>query len=226
MRRSFGLASTALLYFALASAPLAQTTGTPPKAQGSQSQDSLADAARKNRPKDAQVASKRTWTDDDFEHTGDKGSSASALRGMTPEGAAEAVRKFRSLDQQEIGAAVLKQANAPDVSFPDRKNWEQSLFEAKQAWVDQVARMDGHRDAAKDARDEELRLAIGAQRNFYRIADEGIEKARAVNDPILKAHLEYKRRLDSCRAMSGDLRQSCVEAADRFMWQMQRDGSW
>jgi hypothetical protein len=43
----------------------------------------------------------------------------------------------------------------------------------------------------------ELRLAEGAQRNFYRIADEGIQKARAVNDPILKAHLEYQRRLDS-----------------------------
>lgn len=224
MRYTLSVASAVLVYFTPASSALAQTTETPAKAQESKSQDSLADLARTNRSKDAQVSAKRVWTDDDFESAGDRRSPAE--RGTTQEGAAEAVRKFRSLDRQEIGSAVLKQAKAPDVNFPERRNWEQRLFEVKQAWVDQVARLDAHKDSNKDVRDEELRLAEGARNNFYHIADEGIEKARAVNDPILKAHLEYKRRLDSCKSMSGDLYQSCTEGADRFKWQMQRDGSW
>ena len=225
LRHRFARAAALLVCLALGSSARAQTTNSQPQDTKSQ-QESLGDAARKNRPKDAKISAKRVWTTDDFESAGDRPSSVDGVNGGNQANPEDTVRAFRSLDQQQIGTAVLRSANAPDVAFPDRKDWEQRLFEAKQAWIDQVARVAAHKDANKYVQDEELRLATGAQRNFYRIANEGIEKARAVDDPILKAHLEYQRRLESCKSMSGDLYMTCVQGADQFKWQMQRDGSW
>jgi hypothetical protein len=227
VRHALCVISVVLTCFLLASSALPQGTDAQAESKDSKpQQESLGDLARKNRPKDAQISKKRVWTSDDFEPRDDKDSPTSASGATTQENDQDIVRKFRLLDKQEIGLAVLKEANAPDVNFSDRRDWEQRLFEAKQAWVDQVARLDAHKDSNKDVRDEELRLAMGAQKNFYRVADEGIEKARAVNDPILKAHLEYQRRLDSCKVMSGDLYQTCAFSADKFKSQMQQDGSW
>jgi hypothetical protein len=212
-----------LLYLILASGAMAQTTETQTKTQETKGQDSLANAARKNRPKDAPMTTKRVWTDDDFSSAKE---SSTTITGTSQESASETLRKFLSLGKEELGAAVLKLANAPDVVFFDRRNWEQKLFEAKQAWLDQVDRMVAHKDSAKDAQDEEIRLARGAQKTFERIAHDGIQQARAVNDPVLKAHLQYQRQLDFCKQTTGDLLQKCQDSLDQLKWQMQREGTW
>ena len=222
-----GIAATLLFCRVLGPRTTVQTAGNQANPQQPQpQQEPLGDLARELRAKDTPVSTKRVWTTDDLGSPRDEPSSGENPTETTQESAEAAIRQFRSLDQSEIGAVVLKQANAPNGTFPDRKDWEQRLFDAKQAWIDQVAPLDAHRDANKYVQDEELRLADGAQRNFYRIANEGIERARAVNDPILKAHLEYQRRLDFCKSMTGDLYLRCVDGADTFKRQMQRDGSW
>jgi len=197
--------------------------GSQPTSLGALAQ-SIADVARKNQTKDAHVTAKRVWTSDDFPSTGEKESTVPLSK--TPESASETLREFRSLDKEELGAAVLKMASAPDVDFPDRRNWEQKLFEAKQAWIDQVDRMMAHKDSSKDVLDTEIRLTQGAQSSFERISGEGIQQARAVNDPALKAHLQYRRQMDFCRQTTGDLLHSCLASLDELKWKMQREGIW
>jgi len=184
----------------------------------------IADVARKNQTKDAHITAKRVWTSDDFSSTGEEESTVPLTQ--TPESVSETLREFRALDKEKLGAAVLKMANAPDVNFPDRRNWEQELFEAKQAWMDQLDRMVGHKDSSKDSQNTEIQLAQGAKSNFERISEQGIQQARAVNDPSLKAHLEYQRRLDFCRQTSGDLLGTCLAGLDQFKRKMQREGIW
>jgi len=150
------------------------------------SQDSVADVARKNRSKD-QTVTKRVWTNDDV-------ASASSTEPNTPqketrESESATVEWFRMLDRHELGVGVLRRAGAPDVDFPKRRDWEQSLLEAENAWSDQVDRMVAHKESSKASQEEELRLAVGKQRIFERIEAEGIEKAKAEADPVLKAHL-------------------------------------
>jgi len=205
------------LVMALTTTALAQTNENPEK-----SQDSLADSARKNRPKDMQIARKRVWTNDDLQATSNNESSS--LMGTSQESASETLQKFRSLGKEELGTAILKLSDAPNVTFPERRNWEQRLFEAKQAWLDQVHRMVGHKDSSKDAQDEEVRLAQGARRNFERIANEGVQQARAVNDPVLKAHLQYQRQLDFCKQTTGELLEKCLASVEQLKRQMQREG--
>jgi hypothetical protein len=212
------IALAAFIYFTLPSGAKGQTAENPPKTQ-----DSLAEIARKNRSKDTQISTKRAWTDDDFSPANQ--SSADGKRTPKSTGS-ESLREFRSLDKEALGKAVLRAANAPDANFADRRNWEQRLFDAKQAWLDQVDRMVGHEDSSKDAKDEEIRLAQAAQRNFERIADKGIQQARAVNDPTLKIHLEYQRQLDFCKQTTGDLLRKCLASADQLKLQMQREGTW
>jgi hypothetical protein len=55
-------------------------------------QDSLADAARKNRPADAEVTTERSWTSDDMASAR---VSVQAPPPKTPEEASETIRKFR-----------------------------------------------------------------------------------------------------------------------------------
>jgi hypothetical protein len=187
-----------------------------------EAQDSLAEAARKNRPKGAQVTPKRVWTNDDVRSANEtKGTTPE----ITPESAPETLQKFRLLGKEDLGAAVLKMSGV-NVDFLNRKDWEQRLFESKQTWLLQVDRMTAHKDAAKDVRDEELRLALGAQRNFERISGEGAQQARAVNDPVLRAHLDYQRQQDFCKQTSGDLLFRCEAGLDELKLKMQREGIW
>jgi hypothetical protein len=79
---------------------------------------------------------------------------------------------------------------------------------------------------AKDSRDEELRLAVGAQRTFERISQEGVKQARAVNDPVLKAHLDYQRQQDFCKQTTGDLLFKCQASLEELKLKMQREGTW
>jgi hypothetical protein len=125
-------------------------------------QDWVADAARKNRQNTAQTARKKVWTNDDLPST--------IVPEILPKGPAtplsdsEILRQFKLLGKEELAAAVLKRAGAPNADFPERKNWEQRLFDAKQSWVDQVDRVEGHKDASKASEEDEIRLALGAQR--------------------------------------------------------------
>jgi hypothetical protein len=185
-------------------------------------QDSLADTARKNRSKDAPVTTKRSWTSDDMASARDTDQVAPP---KTPEEASETLRQFRLLGKEELGTAILRIAGA-NVDFPNRKDWEQKLFDAKQAWLLQVDRMVADKDAAKDSRDDELRQAIGTQRNFERIKSEGIQQARAVNDPVLKAHLAYQRQQEFCKQTTGDLLTDCLASLDQLKWKIQREGIW
>jgi hypothetical protein len=121
---------------------------------------------------------------------------------------------------------VLKMANAPDVDFPNRTDWEERLFAAKRAWLDQLGRMEGHKDSSHNARDTETRLTHGARLCFEGISGEGVQQARAVNDPVLKAHLDYQRQLDFCRQTAGDFLRRCLASVDELKWQMEREGTW
>jgi hypothetical protein len=187
-------------------------------------QDSVADAAQKNRAKDTKVSSKRVWTNDDIASA--KSPEELALQKETPESASAALHKFRMLGKEELGAGVLQQAGAPNVDFPNRKDWEQRLFEAKQAWANQIDRMEGHKDASQASQEEELRLAVGKQRIFERMRAEGVEQARAEKDPVLKARRAYKRQEDFCKQTSGDLRDRCEIGLDQLKLKMQREGIW
>jgi hypothetical protein len=187
------------------------------------SQDSVADAARKNRSKD-QTASKRVWTNDDVASANSPESTAPKKE--TKESESATVERFRMLDRYELGVGVLRNAGAPDVNFPKRRDWEQKLFEAKNAWSDQVDRMVAHKDSSKASQEEELRLAIGKQNIFERIEAEGIEQAKAETDPVVKAHLAYKRQQDSCTGWTGEYRDRCDEALANMRSKMQQEGIW
>lgn len=180
-----------------------------------------AEQTRKDKPKDTQTT-KRVWTNDDFSSTG----TGASIPDKIPDSASSTLEKFRHLGKEDLGAAVLKMANAPDVDFADRRNWEQRLFEAKQAWLDQLERMEGHKNSSKDVRDTEIRLTQGAHSNFERIAGEGIQQARAVNDPKLKAHLQYEKQADFCRGATGAFLQQCIATLDRIKSQAQQEGNW
>jgi hypothetical protein len=187
-------------------------------------QDSVADAARKNHPKDAQAATKRVWTDDDFSATGAKESTAPQAK--TQESPSEILRKFRYMDKEELSAAVLKRANAPNVDFPRRKDWEQRLLDAKNAWSDQVDRMVGHKDSNNEVQAVETRLAQTAQQTFERTEADFIQQARAVADPMLRARLEYERQRESCLVNNGKYLDSCLAALEVRKAQMQKEGTW
>ena len=184
-------------------------------------QNSLADIARKNRPKDARPTPKRVWTNDDIASSNVSDESSQKTKNSD----SETLEKFRSLAKEQLGDAVLRMSGI-DVDFPNRKDWEQRLFDAKQAWVLQIDRTIAHKDAAKDSRDEELRLAIGAKRIFERIRDEGVEQARATKDPVLKAHLDYRRQEEFCKQTSGDLQIRCQESLEQLRIKMEREGTW
>ncbi len=185
-------------------------------------QESVADAARKNRSKD-QTVTKRVWTNDDVAPAS---SPEPNLKQETKENVSATLERFRMLGRYDLGVAVLKRAGAPDLDFPKRRDWEQKLFDAKQAWIDQVNRMYAHKDANQASLDEELRLAVGKQRIFEHIEAEGIEQAKAVTDPVLKAHLAYKRQLDSCTGATGQYREMCDEALEQMKSKMRREGIW
>jgi hypothetical protein len=187
------------------------------------SQESVADAARKNRSKD-QTPAKRVWTNDDIAST--NSTEPDTSKKETKESVSATLERFRMLDKYALGVAILRQAGAPDVDFPKRRDWEQKLFEAKQAWIEQVNRMDAHKDSSQASQQEELRLAIGKQRIFEQIEAEGTQQARAETDPVLKAHLAYKRQLDSCTGATGRFRDLCDEALAQMKSKMQQEGIW
>ncbi len=87
----------------------------------------------------------------------------------------EALDRFRLMDKEKLGRAVLTMAQA-DVAFPGRKNWEQALFDAKQEWMRQLDRAEAHQGTSTSS--EEVHLAEAAEANFERVRSAGIESAR------------------------------------------------
>jgi hypothetical protein len=196
----------------------------PDRPQTNAENQSLGELARQRRPTEAQTTTKQVWTSDDFRSASE---DEAPIAAKTQEGSAsETLEKFRLLGKEELGTAVLRRGNAPNVDFPSRKDWEERVFEAKQTWLDQVDRMVAHKDSDKDSQNTEIRLAQGAQKNFERIAAEGVLQARAVNDPALKAHLQYQRQQEFCKQTTGDLLEKCLASLDQLKWQMQREGIW
>jgi hypothetical protein len=163
---------------------------------------------------------KRVWTNDDF-----LSRNESALP-TAEESASETLIKFRLLDKKELGAAVLRRGKAPNVEFSDRNSWEQKLFEAKRVWLDQIDRMMAHKESNKYLLASETALAEKAHDSFERIAEEGMESARAENNPKLKAQLHYKRQLESCNRSTGDFRAICLSRLAQLKFQMGQDGQW
>ncbi len=188
------------------------------------SQESVADAARKSRAKDQTTVTKRVWTNDDVASASSP--EPSSPKQETRESVSAILERFRMLDRHELGVGVLRKAGAPDVDFPNRREWEQKLLDAKQAWIDQVDRMVAHKDASQASQEEELRLAVGKKRIFERIEAEGIEQARAQTDPVAKAHLAYKRQLENCTGATGQFRDWCDESLEQMKSKMQREGIW
>ena len=191
-------------------------------------QDSPAQQAGKNKPKDAQVTKKRVWTNDDFSSTGNAGASESVLAPQSPTSALEG---FRNLSKEELGAAVLKMAKV-NVDFPGRGDWERRLFDAKQAMVDQAERMEGHKDANLDVQRQEIQKAQDATTRFKMIAGEGIQKAQAESDPKLKAHLRYEDLAGECLQYSPSVingvnaSEECYARLESLKRQMLEEGTW
>lgn len=173
------------------------------------------------------------WTNDDFLYPGDVGPSTSVVAPQSPTGALD---EFRNLSSEELGAAVLKMAEA-DVNFPGRGNWEQRLFDAKQAMVDQAERLEGHKDANLDVQRQEIQNSQDATTKFKAIAGEGIQKAKAESDPKLKAHLQYEEWASQCSQYSSSVQtvgpnagvnasEECYAGLTNFKAQMQQEGTW
>lgn len=83
-----------------------------------------------------------------------------------------------------------------------------------------------HKDSNQSVKDTEIGLIRKAQLNFESIRNDGIQQARGVTYPFLKAHMEYEQRVDSCQQASGDCVVSCLYSADLFKYQMQTEGTW
>jgi hypothetical protein len=96
---------------------------------------SVADAARQNRPKDAKVTSKRVFTDDDFEHSAsaDGVSAATTSKQQLSDSMENAQRTIGSVEdktERELANDV-----AGEVQFPGRPEWEHKLYLKKQAQI-------------------------------------------------------------------------------------------
>jgi hypothetical protein len=86
----------------------------------------------------------------------------------------EVIEQFRALDRIELGRAVLKMANA-DVPFPGRADWEWRLFWAKQEWLRQLDRLQGH--IGTQSAPEENRLTEKASLTYRQTSGEGSRRA-------------------------------------------------
>lgn len=90
---------------------------------------SLADAARANRAKDAKPTAKRVWTDDDIQHSSPSaGTQASPTRQKNYKAeATAALEHAKGLTAREIANQIVK-----DIQFPGRPEWETKLYDQSQ----------------------------------------------------------------------------------------------
>jgi hypothetical protein len=214
---------------------LAQQSSNAPVATQAQS---LGDIARKNQADKAAAAKANPVSVPVHELQGNSLQQEISIP-KTEESVSSALEQFRHIGKDELGTAILKIANA-NVDFPNRRDWEQSLFEAKKEWQDQVDRMMAHKDSNQSVKNSEIGLTRKAQLNFESIRRDGIEQARAVNDPVLRAHLRYEDWARLCISQPGlslgirpfagmtgsDMKAQCWAALENFKNQMQEEGTW
>lgn len=145
-----------------------------PKGSNAASQ-SLGDAARSVRKKDASTALKRVFTDDDVASARFEGGASSGRTSCDkPETVLRTMSKFFDMDRVTLGQAVLRMANIDvHTPFPERSEWEFSLFDAKQKMARETLQAEAHPNDV-----QEQKLAEKKLNAFDAIADRGIQQAR------------------------------------------------
>jgi hypothetical protein len=116
-----------LAMFLLTAPSFAQQSSADPVAAQAQS---LADIARQKRPKDAKVTSQRVFTDDDVKHGDSTFVLQKAPTTLTLEELARKVDEVESKTPRQLGEEFVK-----DIRFPGRDQWEQDLYNKKEALV-------------------------------------------------------------------------------------------
>lgn len=150
-------------------------------------QEPLGDTAKKVKPKDAQVTSKRVFTDDDVAHANPNQLTTSAPTVDPKIRLSEAQKLVDKLSNKT--ARELSNSIVGENKFPGRDNWEERLA-AQRDRVIQVAQiaMDVARKAVSDSTPEEKANATTAgnqalsnfdleMARYNRLVAEGIHKA-------------------------------------------------
>jgi hypothetical protein len=135
----------------------------------------LGDVARSVRKKDAVTVSKRVITNDDVPSgsIGD-GTSSGRTSGDKPESILRTMGNLFDIDRVTLGRVILRMANIDDsVRFPERVDWEFSLFDAKQ----EMARETIHASERPND-DDQQKLATRKYNEFQAIRSRGIQQAR------------------------------------------------
>jgi hypothetical protein len=89
---------------------------------------SVADAARENRPKGAKITSQRVFTDDDVRHGSQEAPSTDASKlSDSLEKAKRALEDAKGETEREYADSVVR-----DVQFPGRPDWEHRLYVQEQ----------------------------------------------------------------------------------------------
>lgn len=157
-------------------------------------QESLGDTARKVKPKDAQVTSKRVFTDDDVAHANPTELTTPAPT-VDPRirlsEAQKLVDKLSNKTPRELSNGIVGENK-----FPGRDNWEERLA-AQRDHVIQAAQtaMDVARKAISDSTPEEKASATKASNQALSIFDlEMVRYNRLVAEGIHKASDWEKNR--------------------------------
>jgi hypothetical protein len=87
---------------------------------------SVADAARANRPKDAKITTQRVFTDDDVQHSSQPIPAPDPLRSAT-ENANRAIQDAQGLTAREMADNIVH-----NIQFPGRPDWETKLYDQEQ----------------------------------------------------------------------------------------------
>ena len=96
---------------------------------------SVADAARQNRPKDAKITSKRVFTDDDLQHSAspDEVPAATTSKQQLSDSVNSAEKAISSVEdktERELANDVVG-----DIQFPGRPDWEHKLYLKKHVQI-------------------------------------------------------------------------------------------
>src|SRR5260370_8940194 len=96
---------------------------------------SVADAARKNRPKDAKITSKRVFTDDDLQHSASPDGVPAATTSKqqlsdSVNNAEKAISSVEDKTERDLANDVVG-----DIKFPGRPEWEHKLYLKKQVQI-------------------------------------------------------------------------------------------
>ncbi len=91
---------------------------------------SVADAARQNRPRDAKITSQRIFTDDNFQHS----TSQKDMAPINPATLADSLEKARSAIRLSEGQTERQYAESVvhDIRFPGRDDWEHRMYSQQQ----------------------------------------------------------------------------------------------